>query len=395
MVPRIIRQKLVALARKFPVVTITGPRQSGKTTLCRTTFPRKRYVTLEAPDVREFASSDPRGFLQEHRAGAIFDEIQRVPALLSYLQGEVDERPVPGRFILTGSANFALLPAVSQSLAGRTALLQLLPLALPELRRFDHAPTTLTEVLWKGGYPAIFDRGLAPLDWFSSYVGTYLERDVRQLLNVGDLAAFQTFVRMCAGRTGQLLNLSALGADCGITHATARAWLSVLEASYIAHRLPALHANVTQRLVKAPKLHFYDAGLVCFLLGIRSGDELRGHPLRGAIFETWVVSEVLKARLNRGLPACLAFFRDRKGTEVDLVVEAAGLLTAVEVKSGATIASDFFRNLDAFDRIAGADGTRTRRALIYGGDLSQRRSGTAVLPWSHVDRFDWTPDAAR
>lgn len=393
MVPRMIRRKLVALARRFPVVTVTGPRQSGKTTLCRATFPRKRYVTLEAPDVREFATSDPRGFLHELREGAILDEIQRAPALLSYLQGEVDERPLPGRFILTGSANFALMPGLSQSLAGRTAVLQLLPLAHPEVCKFPHPPIELMETLWAGGYPAVFERGIAPPDWFSSYVATYLERDVRQLLNVGDLAAFQTFVRVCAGRTGQLLNLSALGADCGITHVTAKAWLSVLEASFIVHRLPALHANVTARLVKAPKLHFYDTGLVCYLLGIRSAGELRGHPLRGAIFETWVVSEVLKARLNQGLPPSLSYYRDRKSLEIDLVLEAGGTMTAVEVKSGATIASDFFKSLDAFADHLGAERSPPRRVLVYGGDVSQRRNGTTVVPWSLLGRFNWTPDA--
>ena len=248
MIPRTLHRKLRQLARQFPVVTVTGPRQSGKTTLCQMVFPAKTYVSLEAPDVRAYAQQDPRGFLAQHASGAILDEVQRVPDLLSYLQGEVDSRPTPGRFILTGSANLALLGNVSQSLAGRTAVLTLLPLAHGEALRFPDPSGDLFATMWRGGYPAIYDRRPEPADWLGSYVATYVERDVRQILNVTDLLAFQNFLGLCAGRSAQLLNLSALAADAGITHNTARAWLSVLEASYLAFRLPALHANVRKRL---------------------------------------------------------------------------------------------------------------------------------------------------
>lgn len=391
MIPRNLRTKLVALARKFPVVTVTGPRQAGKTTLCRAVFPKKDYVSLEAPDIREYAASDPRGFLADHARGAILDEVQRAPELLSYLQEEVDRRPTPGRFVLTGSANFALLQSVSQSLAGRTALLHLLPLALDEVRRFPGAKLDLNRALWSGSYPAVFDRKLDPTDWYSGYVGTYVERDVRQILKVGDLNAFQTFLRLCAGRSAQLLNLSSLAADSGITHNTARAWISVLEASFIAFRLPPLHANLAKRLVKTPKLHFYDAGLLCYLLGIRSPDHLAAHPLRGAVFESWAVSEILKARLHRGLSPNLFFYRDRKGLEVDVVVERGGDLVAAEIKSGRTVAGDFFPPLESFADLVGSgrQGRRVRRVVLFGGSGAQRRGETRVLPWSELDRFDW------
>ena len=391
MIPRVLQAKLLGLARKFPVVTVTGPRQSGKTTLCRATFPKKAYVSLEAPDVRTYAVEDPRGFLAQYRHGAVLDEVQRVPQLLSYLQAEVDARPGKGRFVLTGSANFALLESVSQSLSGRTALLNLLPLSLDEIRLFPQRSDDLLAVLWRGSYPAVFDRRLAPQDWYASYVGTYLERDVRLILSIGDLAAFQTFLRLCAGRTANLLNLSALGADCGVTHNTAKSWISVLEASFVAYRLAPFHSTVSKRLVKTPKLHFYDSGLVCYLLGIRNPGQLRDHPLRGAIFETWVASEILKARVHRGLPPGLTCFRDRKGMEVDLILEQDSDRVAVETKSGQTVARDFFSNLETFGRrlCTGRSGGRLRQVVVYGGNEKQQRSNALVLPWSMVDRFDW------
>lgn len=391
MIPRVLESRLRAMARKFPVVTVTGPRQSGKTTLCRAVFPDKPYVSLEAPDVQAFAREDPRGFLAQHREGAVLDEIHRVPALLSYLQTVVDERPARGRFVLTGSANFALLHSLGQSLAGRTAVLELLPLSLEEVRRFPEASEQLWELLWRGCYPAVYDRALEPGDWYPSYVATYVERDVRTILNVGDLVSFQTFVRLCAGRVAQLVNLSSLGADAGVTHGTAKSWLSVLEAGYVAWRLPPFHVNVSKRLIKTPKLHFLDTGLVCYLLGIRSADQLADHPLRGAIFETWVVSEILKARAHRGLAPAVSFFRDRSGTEVDAVVELGRSLLAVEAKSGQTIASDYFTALETFTSLsASARPPRSVRSfVVYAGADSQRRSRTTIVPWSELDRCVW------
>jgi predicted AAA+ superfamily ATPase len=384
MIPRPLEPRLRALAGKFPVVTVTGPRQSGKTTLCRAVFADKPYVSLEAPDVRAYVQADPRGFLADHADGALLDEVQRAPELLSYLQTEVDERPTSGRFILTGSANLALLQSIGQSLAGRTARLNLLPLGLAEVRQFPDSPVDLGELLWRGSYPAVYDRGLEPGDGYPSYVATYLERDVRTLLQVGDLLAFQTFLRLCAGRAGQLVNLSALGADAGVAHNTARAWLSVLEAGYIVWRLPPFHANLGKRLVKTPKRHFLDSGLVCYLLGIRDPAQLREHPLRGAIFETWVAAEILKARLHRGLPAALSFFRDRRGAEVDVIVETGAACLAVETKSGQTVAEDFFAGLRAFAAALAAEPVprRVESFVVYGGSERQRRATATVLPWS-------------
>ena len=306
----------------YPVVTVTGPRQSGKTTLCKALFANKPYVSLEPLDVRAFAAEDPRGFLDSYPDGAVIEEVQHVPGLLSYLQGVVDADPRPGRFILTGSQHFGLAEAIAQSLAGRTGVLSLLPLSYDEVQRFAEAPTDLWTTLWTGGYPRILDRRIPPDRWLADYVTTYVQRDVRQVLQIGDLLAFTTFVRLCAGRTGQELNLSALGADAGISHHTAKAWLSVLEAGFLVHRLPAWHTNLTSRMVKAPKLHFIDSGLACHLLGIRDPDQLRYHPLRGAIFETWAVAEVMKARVHRGLTPSLYHLRQPRGAEIDLLVEA-------------------------------------------------------------------------
>lgn len=391
-IPRSIQPRLEALARRFPVVTVVGPRQAGKTTLCRATFPRKRYVSLEAPDVRDHAREDPRGFLGALRDGAILDEVQRAPDLLSYLQGEVDEEPAPGRFVLTGSANLLLLESISQSLAGRSAFLQLLPLGLAELRAARALPADLWTAVWRGGYPVLFDRKLDPPDWLGAYVTAYVERDVRQILNVGDLVSFQTFLRLAASRSAQLVQLSTLGADAGVTHNTAKAWLSVLETSFLVFRLPAFHAKLGKRLVKTPKLHFVDTGLLCFLLGIREPAELAAHPLRGPIFETWVASEILKSRLNAGLPPSLSFYRDRKGLEIDVLVEGAGTLLAVEVKSGQTIASDFMRSLEAFaTQLENVRPPRKIRSfLVHGGRDEGKRKAVTLLPWSGLDRGPWT-----
>lgn len=299
-IPRDIAPLLRKAARNFPAVTLTGPRQSGKTTLCRALFPKLPYVSLEALDIRSFAIEDPRAFLAQFPKGAVIDEAQQAPDLPSYLQGIIDDDPKPGRWILTGSQNLSLLESVSQSLAGRSAVLNLLPLARSEVTRFKKHPRTLDETLLAGGYPRIFDRKLDPSEWLRSYVATYIERDVRTVSNVGDLATFQRFLELCAGRTSRLLNYSSLAADCGISQPTAKAWLSILETSFITFRLSPFHSNLRRRLVKMPKLHFHDSGLVCWLLGIREASQLRSHPLRGAIFESWVVSEILKHRTNRG-----------------------------------------------------------------------------------------------
>ncbi|WP_328985326.1 ATP-binding protein [Thiorhodovibrio winogradskyi] len=389
MIPRLLESRLRELAGYYPVVAVIGPRQSGKTTLCRMVFPDRPYVSFEALDTRAFAAEDPRAFLRAHQYGAVFDEVQRVPELLSYLQTEVDEDPEPGRFVLTGSQHLGLAAAISQSLAGRCGLLTLLPPSLDELRRFPNAPDDLYSLLFQGAYPRIYDRDIPASRWLADYVATYIQRDVRQMLNVGDLNSFTGFPRLCAGRSAREINLSALGADAGITHNTARAWLSVLETSFILLRLPAWHLNLRKQLIKAPKLHLFDTGLLCHLLGIQDQEQLHLHPLRGAIFETWVVSEVYKAFTHRGTTPALFHYRESRGLEVDLLLEQGLRLNALEMKSAATLAPDFFRNLQGFrQRLAGSQPERGIGAwLVYGGDESQSRSQAKVLSWRDIGQI--------
>ena len=384
MIERDLAPLLRRAARRFPAVTLTGPRQSGKSTLCQGLFPDLPHANLEAPDVRSFAADDPRGFLAQFPEGAIIDEVQRAPDLPSYLQGIIDADPEPGRWILTGSQNLALLQSVSQSLAGRSAVLHLLPLARSEVLRFERHPHTLEETLLAGGYPRIFDRQLDPSEWLGAYVATYLERDVRSISNIGDLATFQRFVELCAGRTGQLLNYSSLAGDCGVSQPTAKAWLSVLEASFIAFRLPAFHSNLRKRLVKMPKLHFHDTGLACWLLGIRTPDQLRTHPLRGALFETWVVSEIVKHRRNRGETGSLSFYRDRHAVEADLIIESADRLTLVEAKSARTASSSLFAGARRVRDQLTQPSRPCDAVIVYAGDEAQRRSDARLLPWTRL-----------
>ena len=384
MLARIAFSTLLRLARGFPVLALTGPRQSGKTTLARAVFPDKPYVSLENLDEREFAQQDPRRFLARFPDGAILDEVQRCPSLFSWLQGIVDERRVMGDFVLTGSAQFDLIAGVSQSLAGRVGRVELLPLSIGELRQGGVLPESIDELLLKGGYPALYDRDLSPGDWFSNYVATYLERDVRQLVAIRDLSQFQRFIRMCAARSGQLLNLASLGADCGISAVTAREWISVLEASYLVVRLMPHHANFGKRLVKTPKLYFLDVGLMAWLLGIRDTESLSTHAARGALFETWVVAESFKRKFNAGMPADLYFWRDSSGNEVDLLEETTGGALATEIKSGATFASDWMDGVHKWTRLAGNEaGVPT---VVYGGEASFDREQCHVLSWRDVDK---------
>lgn len=382
MLPRTAAPTLDRLKDYYPIVAVTGPRQAGKTTLARASFPKRPYVNLEEPDTREFALADPRGFLAAYPDGAILDEAQRAPALFSYLQARVDEDRRAGAWILTGSQQLGLMGGISQSLAGRAGYLHLLPFSQAELS-LARKPDSLEAMLWAGGYPPIHDRGIPPPVWLRDYMQTYIERDVRQLVNVRDLATFQRFVRMSAMRTGQMLNLSALAADCGVSHNTARGWLTVLEASYLAFTLPAWHRNLGKRLVKAPKLQFYDTGLAAWLAGQDVPSTLGLSALRGPLFESWVVAEVMKLRFNRLWDAACHFYRDSNGNEVDLVVEFGGRTVAVEIKSGATIAGDWFRGLRRFcELVPGAE-----PMLVYGGEGGFRREGVQVFGWREIPQF--------
>lgn len=372
-------QTLNRLAKGFPIVAIAGPRQSGKTTLARAQFSDKPYVSLENPDEREFALSDPKRFLDRFADGAILDEVQRCPALFSWLQGVVDQRQRMGDFVLTGSSQFDLIAGIGQSLAGRVGRLELLPLAQSEMREAGCLPDALDQLLLNGGYPAVYSRGLAPADWYGNYVATYLERDVRQLLEVRDLALFQRFLKLCAARTGQLLNLTALGADCGVSSVTARHWMSVLEASYLVRLVQPYHRNFGKRLVKTPKLYFLDTGLAAWLLGIRDTVTMAVHPQRGALFETWVVAEHVKQAFNRGETPQISFWRDSAGHEVDLIREDALKIYPTEIKSGATFASDWPKALEKFKGLAGPDVAAPR--VVYGGDRSYERDGYSVVAW--------------
>ena len=394
MFQRLIKPLVRATAAQYPVVTITGPRQSGKTTLARNLFARRPYVSLENPDSRAFALDDPLGFLGQFDRGAILDEVQHVPALFSYIQTIVDEDPRPGRFILTGSQNFSLLEKVSQSLSGRTAVFHLLPLSQAELTGRKTIPLDAIgrkvpkrksvggvpfDALFKGFYPRIHDKGLDPQVWLRNYYLTYVERDVRTLVNVGDIESFGRFVRHCAARSGQLLNLVSLGNDCGISNDTAKRWLSVLETSFIVYLLRPYHKNFGKRLVKSPKLYFLDTGLLCYLLRIRSAEDLATHSARGAVFETFAVSELLKAFHNQGRDPDIYFWRDSTGHEIDLLIATGDDLVPIEIKSGQTVASDFFDSLKYWRRLPGQ--AEAPVSLVYGGDTTSKRKDGIVYSW--------------
>lgn len=388
MIERQATTTILRLCKGFPVVAITGPRQSGKTTLARAVFTDKIYVSLEDPDVRAFAESDPRTFLGQYPDGAVLDEVQRCPDLFSYLQTIVDREQRMGQFILTGSQQFGLHSRITQSLAGRVGLVQLLPFSLAELAAAGRSPADPESAIFCGAYPPLHDRELLPTDWCSGYLSTYVERDLRQLLNIRDLSAFQLFLKMCAARTGQLLNLSSLANDCGITHNTARAWISVLEASYILFLLRPHHANFSKRMVKSPKLYFYDTGLACWLLGIHDQQQLVTHSQRGALFENWVLADFLKGRFNRGLPSNLFFWRDSSGNEIDILAEQGEQLLPVEVKAGRTITADYFTALQRWTALAGRISAPAH--LVYAGDTPQQRHSVNVLPWHDINRLSAT-----
>lgn len=378
---RTAEQTLRQLAAYYPVIAITGPRQSGKTTLSQMVFPDRKYVSLEDLDQRQFAKEDPRGFLAQAEEGLIIDEAQLGPELFSYIQGIVDKSQTPGQFVLTGSQQFGLMSGINQSLAGRVGLVELLPFSVAELGGdIGH----LDEALYRGGYPPIYDRKIPPQIWYADYLRTYVERDVRTLIQVKDLSAFQTFLSLCAARAGQLVNFSELGSAAGVDARTVKNWLSVLEASYIVYLLRPYPKSFSKKLVKTPKLYFYDAGLLTHLLRLRPED-LPLSPFRGRLFETMVIGECLKANFNQRRNLDFYFWRDNKGVEVDLLVQDGPKVTAIEIKSGATVQSSWFQNLGKLKDYAAKELSQT--AVVYGGDQPQPRQAGQVVPWRQVADF--------
>ncbi|MDD2716834.1 MAG: ATP-binding protein [Candidatus Wallbacteria bacterium] len=386
MIQRTLKNHLLKMAEKFPVITITGPRQSGKTTLVKSAFPDYAYSSMENLDERAMALEDPRGFLEPHsRTGIIIDEAQKAPELFSYLQEIVDSSGTMGRFVLTGSQNFLLMAGITQSLAGRVSIQHLLPFNLEELGRMvELEKTSLDNLLFSGMSPALHDRKIAPPDYYPDYLETYVERDVRSLKNIGDLATFTKFLKLCAGRTGQLLNLASIGNETGINAKTARSWLSILEASFIVYLLKPWYKNLNKRIVKSPKLYFYDTGLACSLLGLSSEGQLGHFYLRGNLFENFIISEFLKSAVHNGKKLDAYFWQDSTGNEIDLVVEKGPEIHAIEIKSGATVNRDFFRNLEKFKKYSGL--SRENSNLVYGGDKNLSHPCAAVISWRKLTK---------
>ncbi len=381
MISRIAEQTLQELARTFKVVALTGPRQSGKTTLARYYFHNKKYVSLENPDEQAFALNDPRNFLKQFPDGAILDEVQRVPHLFSYIQQIVDEDPRKALFVLSGSNNFLLQQSITQSLAGRVGYLELLPFCYDEIDLIHNPSRTTDDFLFLGGYPSIVYELANPQLWFAAYVRTYIERDVRQLKNIKDLAQFQRFLYLCAGRIGQQINFSQLGNEIGADHNTVAAWLSILQASYVVHLIQPYYQNFNKRIVKSPKLYFHDTGLACFLLGIRQVSDLTYHAYRGALFENLVINELLKNRFNRSQLSNLYYFRDSTGNEVDVIIDEGSKLKAIELKAGGTASGSFFKNLHYWQRLTGqSDGT-----VLYDGHIEKlNQEGFTLQNWQAV-----------
>ena len=384
MIERILKQKLLEMTNKYPIVTLTGPRQSGKSTLLKTSFPDYKYVSLEDPDMRLFATDDPKGFLATYPDKTIIDEVQHVPSLFSYIQTYTDNENREGMYLLAGSHNFLLMENVNQSLAGRTAILKLLPFSHREMKEGGILPKNVDEEIFKGAYPRIYDKNIEPDDYYPFYIQTYVERDVRLMRNIGDLSKFIRFLKLCAGRIGQLLNLSSLANECGISVTAATAWISILEASYICYLLRPDFNNYAKRLVKTPKLYFYDTGLACSLLEIQNAEQISTHFLRGGLFENLVIIEFIKVAYNKGAEPNLTFWRDSTGNEIDLLRTEGGKQYAYEIKSGATYSPDFFKGISKWAKLSGA--TPDQCFAIYNGDREMKTSLGEVLSWKNSKR---------
>ncbi len=381
LINRQLENLLLELARQYPVITITGPRQSGKTTLVKKLFADKKYVSLENPDLREMALSDPRAFLKEIQDGAILDEIQRAPNILSYLQEMVDNSAEKGKYILTGSNQFSLMNNITQSLAGRTVLLKLLPFSIIEIKEYIKYLST-DELMYKGFYPGIYRNNLNPTIAYRSYYETYIERDLRQLIHIKDLLTFQKFVRLCAGRIGQIFNAHQLSSEVGVSVPTIKSWFSILEASYVAFLLPPYFENIKKRLIKSPKLYFYDVGLAVYLLGIEAPNQLSRDPLRGAVFENLVITELMKARFNRGMEPNLYYFRDSHHNEVDVVFKQGSRFITSEVKSAQTFTSHFLKGLMYFRKLF--PGRILKEFLVYDGEIEQVVQGVYIMNYRQI-----------
>lgn len=382
MITRQLAQKANILLSQFPLLAITGPRQSGKTTLAQQLRPNYRYVNLELEENRSFALDDPNGFLNAYQGGVILDEVQYVPELFPYLKHYTDQRGKTGEYILTGSQHFLLLEKITQSLAGRVALLQLLPLSMHELQSVNLLPNQSETLIFQGAYPRIYDKNIAGSDFYPSYIRTYVERDVRQIVNVSDLRLFRQFLTACAGRTGQVVNFHELGNVLGIDSKTVKSWVGILEASFIVFLLPPYYRNFDKRIIKSPKLYFYDTGLACSLLNITEATQLEAHFSKGALFENLMVLELFKHRLHQGLEPNFYFWHDSNQREIDLIFEENGLMKAIEIKAGKTIPKDFTKHLYAFKQLAGDVDLH----LLYGGETKQLRSDLSVWPWREAIR---------
>ncbi len=381
MIERTLASKVTSLAQKFQVITLTGPRQSGKTTLVKATFPDLPYVSLEEPDIRQIALTDPRGFLSNYPNGVILDEIQNTPELFSYVQRIVDEnRQI--QFILTGSSNFLLMEKISQTLAGRTAVLHLLPFSLQELEPLTDSYENL---IFKGQYPRIYDRAIPPTDFYPSYIQTYVDRDVRMIKNIGDINAFIQFTQLCAGRIGQPLNNASLANDAGISPNTAKSWLSILESSYILYRLQPYHRNFNKRLTKSPKLYFYDTGVACSLLGIREQEQVNLHYMKGSLFENLILNEFIKRSFNRGENRLPYYWQDNHGKEIDCLLVNGEKVAAVEIKSGKTISTSYFENLIYWRSMTALPENQVY--VVYGGEQSMQTSAGTLISWKDLDRI--------
>lgn len=379
-VNRIISSSIKEIIGKYPIIAVTGPRQSGKTTLLKSMFPDYEYVSLENPDMRSFAETDPNGFLNKYNEKIIFDEIQRVPPLFSYLQTIVDESGLMGQFILSGSQNFHLMNSITQSLAGRVAIFKLFPFDFQELKSVDWLKEKYTDVMIKGFYPAIYDREIEPNVFYSNYLQTYIQRDVSELIAIKDMHSFNRFLALCATRAGQLLNLNSLANECGISQPTAKAWLSALESSYIVFLLNPFHKNFSKRIIKSPKLYFYDTGLLSYLLKINDSDDLINQSVKGALFENMMVSEYIKRIYHKNdLQSEVWFWRDTAGNEVDLLIQKPKSVEVVEIKATQTIMPDLFKGLNYFENLAEYD--NLKKTLVYGGNEYQQRSAGSVVPW--------------